>query len=59
MARLNAEINNAIHQPEVRERLAAEGAEVLGGTPGDFASHIKAELSRMKKLVRDGGLKVE
>jgi len=59
VARLNAEINNAIHQPEVRERLAAEGAEVLGGTPGDFASHIKAELSRMKKLVRDGGLKVE
>jgi tripartite-type tricarboxylate transporter receptor subunit TctC len=59
VARLNEEINNAIRQPEVRGRLAAEGAEVLGGAPDDFAVHIAAELSRVKKLVRDGGLKVE
>jgi len=59
VARLNAEINNAIRQPEVRERLAAEGAEVLGGTPGDFASHIKAELSRMGKLMREAGIRME
>jgi len=59
VARLNAEINNAIRQPEVRERLAAEGAEVIGGTPGDFASHIKAELSRMGKLMREAGIRME
>ena len=59
VARLNAEINNAIRQPEVRERLAAEGAEVLGGTPGDFASHLKAELSRMGKLMREAGIRME
>jgi len=59
VARLNAEINNAIRQPEVRERLAAEGAEVLGGTPDDFASHMNAELSRMKKLVRESGIRME
>jgi tripartite-type tricarboxylate transporter receptor subunit TctC len=59
VARLNAEINAAIRQPEVRERLAAEGAEVLGGTPGDFASHIKAELSRMGKLMREAGIRME
>jgi tripartite-type tricarboxylate transporter receptor subunit TctC len=59
VARLNAEINAAIRQPEVRERLAAEGAEVLGGTPGDFASHIRAELSRMGKLMREAGVRME
>ena len=59
VARLNAEINNAIRQPEVRERLAAEGAEVIGGTPEEFAVHIRSELARMKKLVREGGLRVE
>jgi tripartite-type tricarboxylate transporter receptor subunit TctC len=59
VARLNAEINAAIRQPEVRERLAAEGAEVLGGTPADFASHIKAELSRMGKLMREAGVRME
>jgi len=59
VARLNAEINAAIRQPEVRERLAAEGAEVIGGTPEEFAVHIGSELARMKKLVREGGLRVE
>jgi len=59
VGRLNAEINNAIWQPEVRERLAAEGAEVIGGTPEEFAVHIRSELARMKKLVREGGLRVE
>ena len=59
VARLNAEINNAIRQPEVRERLAAEGAEVIGGTPEEFAVHIRSELARMKTLVREGGLRVE
>ena len=59
VARLNAEINNAIRQPEIRERLAAEGAELIGGSPDDFASHIGTELSRMKKLVRDAGIRME
>ncbi|HEY7241775.1 MAG TPA: tripartite tricarboxylate transporter substrate binding protein [Burkholderiales bacterium] len=59
VARLNAEINNAIRQPEVRQRLAAEGAEVVGGTPEQFAAHIGAELARMKNLVRESGLRVE
>jgi tripartite-type tricarboxylate transporter receptor subunit TctC len=59
VARLNAEINAAIRQPEVRERLAADGAEVIGGTPGDFASHLKIELSRMGKLVRQAGIRME
>ena len=59
VARLNAEINAAIRQPEVRERLAADGAEVIGGTPGDFAAHLKIELSRMGKLVRQAGIRTE
>jgi tripartite-type tricarboxylate transporter receptor subunit TctC len=59
VARLNSEINRAIRQPEVRERLAADGAEVIGGTPDDFASHLKIELSRMGKLVRQAGIRTE
>ena len=59
VARLNAEINQAVRQPEVRERLAAEGAETLGGTPEEFASHIKAQLARMGKLMREAGIRME
>ena len=59
VARLNAEINQAVRQPEVRERLAAEGAETLGGTPEEFASHIKTELARMGRLMREAGVRME
>jgi tripartite-type tricarboxylate transporter receptor subunit TctC len=59
VARLNAKCNAAIRQPEVRERLAADGAEVIGGTPGDFASHLKDRASRMGKLVRQAGIRTE
>ena len=53
------EINERHPAAEVRERLAAEGAEVIGGTPEEFAVHIRSELARMKTLVREGGLRVE
>ncbi len=54
VAKLNAEIVQALQQPAIRERLAAEGAEAIGGTPGEFAAHINAELARVGKLLRDG-----
>lgn len=59
VAKLNAGIVQALQQPAVRERLAAEGAEAIGGTPGEFAAHINAELGRVGKILRDGGVRLE
>ena len=59
VARLNLEINKALRQPEVSERLAAEGAEVIGGTPEEFTAHIRDELARVRKILRDGGIRME
>jgi len=59
VAKLNAEIVQALQQPAIRARLAAEGAEAIGGTPGEFAAHINAELARVGKLLRDGGVRLE
>ena len=57
--RLNAEIVRAVKQPELRERLAGEGADPIGGTPEEFSAHIRTELARMGKLIRDARIKVE
>jgi tripartite-type tricarboxylate transporter receptor subunit TctC len=57
--RLNAEIVRAVRQPELRERLAGEGADPIGGTPEEFSAHIRTELARMGKLVRDARIKPE
>jgi tripartite-type tricarboxylate transporter receptor subunit TctC len=59
IVRLHDEIVRALAQPEVRERLAAEGAEVAGSTPEEFAAHIKSELARTGKLLREAGIRME
>jgi tripartite-type tricarboxylate transporter receptor subunit TctC len=57
--KLNAEIVKALKQLEVRERLANEGAEAIGGTPEEFAVHIKAEFARMGKVIGDGRIRMD
>ncbi len=50
--RLNAEINKALQNPEVRAKLTNEGAEPEGGTPKEFADHIRLELRRMTQYAK-------
>jgi tripartite-type tricarboxylate transporter receptor subunit TctC len=57
--RLNTEIVKAVRSPEVRERLASEGADPIGSTPQEFADHIKAEMGRLGKVIREAKLKPE
>ncbi len=59
IARLNAEVNRALGTPEVRERLAAEGGEVLGGSLEQFASFLKAEHAKWGRVVQESGARVE
>ncbi|HEY3074017.1 MAG TPA: tripartite tricarboxylate transporter substrate binding protein [Burkholderiales bacterium] len=57
--RLHAAIVKALRQPDVSKRLAAEGAEVIGSTPDEFAAHIKSEIARVGKVVRAAGIRIE
>ncbi len=57
--RLNREIATIIRQPDVSERLASEGADAAGGTPAEFALHIKRELARWSQVIRQAGIKAE
>jgi len=59
VARLNAEFNKALQQPALRKRLGDEGADPVGGTPEQFASLIKDDLTRWGKIVKDSGVKVD
>ena len=50
IARLNAEINAILAAPEVRERIAALGAEPAGGTPEQFGRQLKVEMAAWAKV---------
>jgi tripartite-type tricarboxylate transporter receptor subunit TctC len=56
---LNREINEALALPEIREKLAALGTEVVGGTPEALADTVAKELAKWRDVVRDRNLKLE
>jgi tripartite-type tricarboxylate transporter receptor subunit TctC len=57
--RMNEEVNRALKAGDVRDRLAAEGGDALGGTPEQFASLLKADLARWGQIVKQSGAKVD
>jgi tripartite-type tricarboxylate transporter receptor subunit TctC len=59
IARLNVEVNRLLKTAEVRERLAAEGGEVLGGSPDQFASFLKTEHAKWGRVVQESGARAE
>ena len=55
----NAETQKVLAQPEVRERLEREGAELIPGPPEKLGALIAADLDRWKKLIAEANLKLE
>jgi tripartite-type tricarboxylate transporter receptor subunit TctC len=59
VAKLNAEFNKALQQPDLRKKLGDEGADAVGGTPEQFAALIKEEIPRWGKVVKESGARVD
>jgi tripartite-type tricarboxylate transporter receptor subunit TctC len=59
VGKLNREINAAIADPRMRERLAAIGGEPLPGSPAEFGRLIAEETEKWGKVVRAAGIKPE
>jgi tripartite-type tricarboxylate transporter receptor subunit TctC len=59
IARLNAEFNKALAQPELRKKLGDEGADPAGGTPEQFAALIRDEIPRWGKVVKESGARID
>jgi len=59
VGKLNAEINRLLQLPDVRERLGNLGAEIVGGTPKEFAEHIQREIPRWAKVIKAAGIQLE
>ena len=57
VARLNAEINQALQTPAVAQQLAGEGAIPMPGTPKAFADLIASEIPRWAQVVKAGNIK--
>ena len=57
--RLHGELAKIARLPEVKDRLEAQGAEVVVSTPGEFAAFIVTERARWGKVIKTVGIKVD
>ena len=55
----NASIVKALRAPDVAERIAREGADIIASSPVEFGGYMKTELAKWAKVVKDNGLRVE
>ncbi len=59
IARLNKDIVAVLNLPESRERFRRDGADVVAGTPEQFAAYIEREAAKWAKVVKAAGIKAE
>ena len=59
VGRMSSEIGRILRQPDVVERLTAEGAEPVASTPEAFGEYLRAELARWSRIGREAGIRIE
>ena len=57
--KLNAEVNRILQLPEVKEKFAGLGAESMIMNTDQFAVHLRAEIAKFAKAIKDSGATAE
>jgi tripartite-type tricarboxylate transporter receptor subunit TctC len=57
--RLNGEIAAAARSPDVRDKLAAQGFDVVTDTPEEFTAFVRTEIAKWADVVRRSGARVD
>ncbi|HWP89978.1 MAG TPA: tripartite tricarboxylate transporter substrate-binding protein, partial [Burkholderiales bacterium] len=57
--RLNSEIGRTLNAPDMRERLQAQGTEVVAGTPEQLGDFVKSELAKWSAAAKTSGARID
>ena len=58
VAKINGETTRMLAQPDVRERIAKEGADPVGSTPEQFSIRIRSEIEKWSRVIKDANIKM-
>ena len=59
IGKLSAEINRALKQQDVKEKLASAGAEAMGTSPAELAKFMRSESAKFADLIKTSGAKLD
>jgi tripartite-type tricarboxylate transporter receptor subunit TctC len=59
VSKINADMNEALRQPEIGARLAQLSAEPIGGTPEATAAYMREEVSRWHNVIKAANVKLD
>jgi len=59
VGRLHQAFAKSVTLPEMKERLAAIGADAAGSTPDELAAFIRSELAGWAKVIKESGIRIE
>lgn len=59
LARLHAQIVRIVNQPDMQERIRADGSEPVGNSPEEFTKYMHADLIKWAKVVKESGAKLD
>jgi tripartite-type tricarboxylate transporter receptor subunit TctC len=59
VAKLNAELNELLKQPEMRALLEKQGMNAEGGSPERFGALVRSEIARWARVVKAAGIKAD
>lgn len=57
--RLHQAFTAALRAPGVRQRLGAQGFEIIGSTPGEFKAYVRKEIPKWAAVVKAAGIVAE
>ena len=57
--RLNQELVRFLALADVKEKFISTGSEIVASTPQEFNARIKAEMTRMGKVIKDAGIRAD
>ena len=57
--RMNAEVNQALADPALAESLDSRGLDRIGGGVEEFAAHLRSEIAKYAKIVKDANIRID
>jgi tripartite-type tricarboxylate transporter receptor subunit TctC len=59
LQRLNGELVAILRQPDVVEKIASQGGEIIGGTPAEFAAFLPRDVAAWAQLIKQADIRVD